>query len=368
MHRDEFFMKRALNLAKKGIGHVEPNPLVGAVIVKDGKIISEGYHMKYGEAHAEVNAIKNAKESVVGTTMYVTLEPCSHHGKTPPCANLLIKHQIKRVVIASLDPNPLVAGKGIQLLKNANIEVNVGLLDDKNKKLNKFFFKHIQHQRPYVIMKTAMTADGKIATIKNESKWISNEKSRLHVHKMRHQMMAIMIGVNTVKYDDPMLSARLLNKNIRQPIRIILDSLLEIDENSKVIQTANQIKTIIFTTVNDELEKTKKLETYGAKVIQTKSHLNEVDLNEVMKKLGQMGINSVLLEGGGSVNYSALRDGIVDEVYCFIAPKIFGGKTAMTPVSGIGVNYVDDAFKLHLQEVKKFDQDVCLIYEVLKRG
>jgi len=367
MQLEKQLMQQALELAKKGIGQVEPNPMVGALIVKDGKIIAEGYHQKFGEAHAEVNAILSAKESVAGSTMYVTLEPCSHHGKTPPCAKMLIEHQIARVVIASLDPNPLVAGRGIQMLKDANIEVSVGLLDEENKQLNKVFFKFIQEQKPYVIMKAAMTVDGKIATIKNESKWVSNDKSRLHIHQMRHQMMGIMVGLNTIKYDDPMLNARISKDYIKQPVRIILDTLLEIDEHAKVVQTANQIPTIIFTTTFEKTEKIKTLTSFGAQVLQANTHLNDVDLNDVLIKLGKMGISSVLLEGGGSVNYSALRDGIVDEVHVFVAPKIFGGKTAMTPVGGQGVEHVDDAFMLNLEDIRKFDQDVYLIYKVIKK-
>jgi diaminohydroxyphosphoribosylaminopyrimidine deaminase / 5-amino-6-(5-phosphoribosylamino)uracil reductase len=366
MSTDRIYMKRALELAKKGTGFVDPNPLVGAVIVKDNKIIGEGYHMKYGGPHAEVNAINHASESVKGATMYVTLEPCAHYGKTPPCASLLIKHELARVVIASLDPNPLVAGRGIQMLKDAHIEVEVGVLDDENKQMNKAFFKFIQSKKPYVIMKTAMTADGKIATVKNESKWISNEHSRQYVHHMRHQMMAIMVGINTIKHDDPMLTSRLSNQNVKQPIRIILDTKLEIDEQTKVIKTAKEIPTILFTTEQNQKDKINQLTNKGVQVFHTKTAYDEVDLNDVMTILGQLNISSVLLEGGSNVNFSALRDGIVDEVYCFIAPKIFGGKFAMTPVGGKGVEHVSDAFSLNLTDVIKFDQDVCLIYDVIK--
>ncbi len=360
-------MKRALLLAEKGKGHVAPNPMVGAVIVKNGMIIGEGYHQRFGEAHAEVNAIKNATGTVKGATMYVTLEPCSHFGKTPPCSQLIIKHDIARVVIASRDPNPLVSGNGIQQLQQAGIEVDIGILDEENKILNKSFFKYIISRKPYVILKTAMTLDGKIATVSNQSKWISNALSRAYVHELRHELQAIMVGVNTVKYDNPSLTTRRTDKqNNHQPIRIIVDSRLSIDKSSHIVQSAKHIPTIILTTEQATKDKIEALETLGVTILTVNTKDNKVNLLEAMNILGLHGISSILLEGGSTLAFSALEEGIVDEVYTFIAPKIFGGKTAPTAVGGTGINRVEDAVQLNLKTIKQFDGDVCLIYDVLK--
>ncbi|MFW6319497.1 MAG: bifunctional diaminohydroxyphosphoribosylaminopyrimidine deaminase/5-amino-6-(5-phosphoribosylamino)uracil reductase RibD, partial [Bacillota bacterium] len=343
------------------------NPMVGAVIVNKGKIIGEGYHQRFGEAHAEVNAIKNATAPVKGATMYVTLEPCSHFGKTPPCSQLIIKHDIARVVIASRDPNPLVSGCGIQQLKQAGIEVEIGILDKENKILNKSFFKYMIDRKPHVILKTAMTLDGKTATISNQSKWISNEFSRAYVHELRHELQAIMVGINTVNYDDPMLTTRRLNEhNNHQPIRIIVDSQLSINIKSYIVQSAKHIPTIILTTNQANKDKIKTLETLGVPILIVGTIDNKVNLLEAMDMLGRRGISSILLEGGSTLAFSALKEGIVDEVYSFIAPKIFGGKTAPTAVGGTGVKRVEDAVNLNLKSIKQFNGDVCLIYDVLK--
>lgn len=364
MHKE--YMMRALELAKQGRGYVNPNPMVGAVIVKNGKIIGEGYHQRFGDKHAEMNAIVNAQDSVQDATMYVTLEPCSHFGKTPPCAKALIDYKIKEVYVASRDPNPLVAGRGIQMLQEAGIIVHVGLLDQENKLLNRVFFKYIQTKKPYVIMKSAMTVDGKTASYAHDSKWITNDASRTYVHQLRQQLSAVMIGVNTVAVDDPMLTVRFCKDCTNQPTRIILDTYGEISLEAKVVQTANEFKTIVATTSHCTNEKIKQLQALGVKVLVTPLLDDNVDLPLLMQMIGADGIDSILLEGGSFVNFSALDGGIVDEVIVFVAPKIIGGQHALTPVGGRGKEKIQDGFMLELQSIKQFGEDVCLTYFVKK--
>lgn len=354
------YMKRAIELAKKGAGWVNPNPMVGAVIVKKGRIIGEGYHEKCGMLHAERNAIANLSESAEGATIYVTLEPCCHYGKTPPCTEAIIENRISRVVIGSRDPNPLVAGKGAEILRQAGIEVVEGLMKEECDQLNDVFFHYITRKMPYVVMKYAMTADGKIATKTGASKWITGEESRTEVQKMRHRYMGIMVGIGTVIADDPMLNVRI--PGLKSPVRIICDSMLRIAMDSKIVQSAGLYKTIIACAVNGE--KTKELEKKGVTVIQCSDGNNRIDLKMLMKLLGEMGIDSILLEGGGTLNYSALRAGIVNEVQMFIAPKVFGGKEAKSPVEGNGIEQVEQASKLKYKSIENIGDDILIRYSV----
>ena len=341
---DEFYMKRALELAVKGIGMVNPNPMVGAVIVKDNKVIGEGFHEKYGHAHAERNAVKNAVEDIEGATVYVTLEPCAHYGKTPPCVDLLIEKKVRKVVIGMLDPNPLVAGKSIKKLKENNIEVKVGVKEKECRKLNEVFIKYITTKKPFVIMKAGISIDGKIATSGGESKWITSERSRLHSHELRNRMSGIMVGINTVLSDDPSLTYRGEHKG-KDPLRIIIDSTLKVPFESKVIKYNNN-NTIVACVENTDLIKKEKLEKMGVKIIETKSKKGKVDLQEVVEKLGKEKIDSILLEGGGTLNFSALKEGIVDKVRFYIAPKIIGGENSKNSVSGQGFYNLDDCVNL----------------------
>jgi len=358
----EKFMKKALKLAEKGAGYTNPNPMVGALIVKDGKIIGEGYHQKYGEAHAEVNALKNATEDVEGATMYVTLEPCSHYGKTPPCAKTIVEHGIGAVVIASEDPNPLVSGGGVKMLKAAGIDVTTGILDAENKVLNEIFFNYIRTKRPFVILKTAMSADGKIATRTNESKWISNEKSRQFVHKLRHRVAAIMVGANTVFHDDPLLTSRVRDQTTQNPIRIILDTDGRTPLTSRLLSD-KAARTIIVTTNKVKAETLKAFKEKGAEVLVTPLKNGNVDLTHLMGTLGEMGIDSILLEGGAYVNDSAMREGLIDKYYSFIAPKLIGGENAPTPIGGIGFAAIEETITLRRIDVRTFDEDLLIIYE-----
>ncbi|MDO5600932.1 MAG: bifunctional diaminohydroxyphosphoribosylaminopyrimidine deaminase/5-amino-6-(5-phosphoribosylamino)uracil reductase RibD [Lachnospiraceae bacterium] len=359
---DEFYMRRAIELAKKGRGWTNPNPMVGAVIVKDGRIIGEGYHKTCGELHAERNAIASLKESAEGATIYVTLEPCCHYGKTPPCTEAILEQKITRVVIGSRDPNPKVAGKGAKILREAGVQVEEDFLREECDALNPVFFHYITTKMPYVVMKYAMTADGKIATKTGASKWITGEESRKRVHEMRHEYMGILAGIGTVLADDPLLNVRLEGK--KSPVRIICDSRLRIPTNSQIMKTAKEYRTILAYT--EETVKEEQLRELGAELLKVPAEKGEVDLKCLMKKLGEMGIDSVLVEGGGTINEKALRKGIVQEVKAFIAPKLFGGKGVKTPVEGIGISEVEQAVRLKLTGISQIGEDVLAEYKVLE--
>src|SRR5665647_71310 len=360
--KDMEYMKMALGFAEKGCGYVNPNPMVGAVIVKDGAIIGSGYHENYGEFHAERNAINSCTAPLDGATMYVTLEPCCHYGKTPPCTDAIVESGIKKVIVGSLDPNSLVAGKGIETLRNNNIEVETGLLNMENQKLNHVFFHYMKTGTPYVVMKYAMTLDGKTATTSGKSKWITGEKAREHVHQSRHKYSGIMVGVNTVIMDNPMLTCRAPRG--RNGTRIVCDTSLRIPFDSKIIQTAREISTFIATS-SLEMNKIAKFSDMGCKVIQVPKKDGFIDLNVLMIKLGEEKIDSILLEGGSTLNFSALENGIVNKVEAYISPKILGGVTANSPIGGIGIENPDNAFKLVRKNMKLFGEDIFLEYEVI---
>jgi diaminohydroxyphosphoribosylaminopyrimidine deaminase/5-amino-6-(5-phosphoribosylamino)uracil reductase len=352
------YMQMALELAELGKGFVNPNPLVGAVIVKDGKVIGKGFHERFGGAHAEVNAFLDASEDVEGADMYVTLEPCSHYGKTPPCALKIIENKIKRVYIAQLDPNPLVNSKGVELLRNAGIDVEYGILEENAKIQNEAFLKYIQTKKPFVAIKYAMTLDGKMATETRDSKWITNEKSRAFVHELRNQYQAILVGVNTIILDDPMLDTR-RDVVSRNPIRVILDPKLEIPLQSKVVQTAKKQQTIIYTSIDINDRRIALLKDLDVIVKQFKSSPN-FDLDELLTDLGNQKIDSVLVEGGSYVHGSFIDQGVVDKAYVFIASKFVGGKNALTPIGGKGVEKMNDAHLLNHIKVHQFDDDIMI--------
>ena len=357
---NEKYMKRAIELALKGRGYVNPNPLVGAVIVKNNKIIGEGWHKKYGCLHAERDAFKNLTENAEGADMYVTLEPCCHYGKQPPCTEAIVEHNIKRVFVGSSDPNPLVAGKGIKYLREHGIEVIENVLKEECDEINKVFFHYIITKTPYVVMKYAMTADGKIACTSGKSKWITGEKARENVQQTRKALSAIMVGIGTVITDNPLLTCR-IEEGVN-PIRIICDSSLKIPLESNIVKTATGVKTII-AYCNENIEKKAELEKAGCKLLKTNSLNGKVDLKELMKALGEIKIDSVLVEGGGELNYSILQNGIVNKLQVYIAPKIFGGKNAKSPVGGEGVLEPDGAFKFCKPKVKFIDNDLLLEFE-----
>ncbi len=362
---DRDYMSRAIELAKHGIGWTSPNPVVGAVIVKDGRIIGEGYHRRCGEPHAERNAIASLKESAAGASLYVTLEPCCHYGRTPPCTEAILEQGIARVVIGSRDPNPEVAGKGAAILRKAGIWVEEDFMREECDRLNSIFFHYITKKTPYVVMKYAMTADGKIATRTGASKWITGDAARAKVQKLRHRCMGIMAGIGTVLADDPMLNVRI--EGGKSPIRIICDSDLRIPSDSQICRTVKEFPTIVACAaarLKDREEEILRLERLGIQVVQTFGGESAVDLKELMGILGNQGIDSILLEGGGTLNDSALQAGIVSEIQAFVAPKLFGGNEAKTPVAGRGVNFPDEAVPLTLEKISQVGEDLLLEYKV----
>ena len=360
---DQNYMLRAIQLAKQGEGWTNPNPMVGAVIVKNGRIIGKGYHKKCGELHAERNAIASLTESAEGATIYVTLEPCCHYGKTPPCTEAIIEQKIKRVVIGSRDPNPKVSGKGIKMLQEAGIEVIEDFMREECDRLNPVFFHYITTKTPYVVMKYAMTLDGKIATKTGESKWITGEAARAEVQHMRHRYMGIMAGIGTVLADDPMLNVRV--EGWKSPIRILCDSGLRIPLDGQIVKSAGKYRTIVAYADSENTEaKRKRLHEMGVETICCPDENNQVDLKKLMKYLGEEGIDSILLEGGGTLNDSALRAGIVQEVQAFIAPKLFGGMNSKTPVEGIGVRFPSEAVKLKCTDICQICEDIRITCQV----
>lgn len=373
---EEKYMRRAIELAKKGSGHVNPNPLVGAVIVRDGKIIGEGYHECYGQLHAERNAIADAKKrgnSLEGSTIYVTLEPCCHYGKTPPCTEAIIEEKIAKVVVGSDDPNPLVSGKGFQMLREKGIEVIPHFLKEECDAINHVFFHYIRTGTPYVAMKYAMTMDGKIACYTGDSKWVTGEESRAHVQTLRNHYKGIMAGIGTVLADDPMFNCRI--EGGRDPIRIIADSHLRIPMDSQLVRTAGQQPLIVACLPDADEEKAAQLQEKGVEVLRipgvttadiTEEQKEVISLPVLMKELGARKIDGILLEGGGQLNESALQAGIVDRIYCYIAPKIFGGAQAKTPVEGQGLTRAADAWQFKRIGMQEFGQDILLEYEKLQ--
>lgn len=364
---EEQFMKRAIELAKQGAGWTAPNPLVGAVVVKNGRVIGEGYHRKYGELHAERNALAACTEDPAGATLYVTLEPCCHYGKTPPCTEIIIEKKIAKVVIGSRDPNPKVAGKGARILREHGIEVVEDYMREACDALNPVFFHYITTKTPYVVLKFAMTLDGKIATRTGASKWITGEAARNHVHQLRGRYAGILAGIGTVLADDPMLNCRI--DGAHQPLRIILDSHLRIPMGSRLVRSAKEYPLLIVCneSTRDREEGTsriQKLEEAGAKVWTLPEKNDHPDLNVLMQRLGEEKIDSVLIEGGGTVNEAALKAHIVHRVYAYIAPKIFGGEDAKTPVEGSGIRLPQECAKLRLAKITVLLNDMLLEYDV----
>ena len=363
MQKKEEYMRRALELARTGEGHTSPNPMVGCVVVKDGRIISEGYHEKYGEFHAERNALTRCTEDTAGADLYVTLEPCCHQGKTPPCTDIIIEKKIARVFVGSMDSNPLVAGKGVQILRDHGIYVETGILDAECRKLNEVFYHYIATKTPFVVMKYAMTLDGKIACATGDSKWVTGEIARTQVHRMRGRYRGIMVGIGTVLADDPMLNCRV--EGGVDPVRIICDSNLRIPTESQIVKTASDIETIVACSQEAleserKQEKIRRLKEAGIQIIGTEG-AHGVNLVELMKKLGGQNIDSILLEGGGTLNASALEDGIVNKVYAYIAGKLIGGMDARSPVEGMGIDRMADAITLQNVEIEKLGDDFCIV-------
>ncbi|MCD6318849.1 bifunctional diaminohydroxyphosphoribosylaminopyrimidine deaminase/5-amino-6-(5-phosphoribosylamino)uracil reductase RibD [Candidatus Aerophobetes bacterium] len=359
----EKWMRLALSLAKKGEGKVSPNPMVGAVLVKDGKLIAKGYHRYFGGPHAEIEALKRAKDKAKGATLYVTLEPCSHYGKTPPCTLAIIKAGVSKVIAATIDPNPLNSGRGIKILREKGIETEVGICEEKAKKLNESFFKFIREKIPFVTVKAGASLDGKIATFTGESKWITGEKSREVAHNLRNKFDAILVGINTVIKDDP----KLLPPSQRKFLRVILDSRLRVPLSSKVLKDQKKAPTLIFTTPKANLKKMRILKNEGIKINVVEKE-EKVPLKKVLSYLGEFGIMSLLVEGGGEVIGSFFEENLVDKIYLFISPRIIGGKNSLSWVGGKGIDSLDKSPKLKISSLKRIDEDIFIEGYILKNG
>lgn len=354
-------MWAALDLARRGRGSTNPNPMVGAVVVRDGKIVGTGYHQAAGTPHAEVAALRKAGEAARGAVLYVNLEPCAHQGRTGPCADAIIRAGICRVVAAMEDPNPLVAGKGFKKLVEAGIRVNRGVLEEKALRLNEVYVKFITTGCPFVIVKTAVTADGKTATRTGRSRWITGEKARGFVHRLRHNSDAIAVGIDTVLRDDPRLTARLEGGGGRDPVRVIVDSRARLPLDARVINSASRAAVLLATTAAAPPDKLRALEEKGVEILQLPEREGRVDLAALMRKLGERGICQLLVEGGGNLNYSLLEAGLVDKLMLFIAPLIVGGRESPTSFEGSGVAGLDQAWRLGDLEIKQYDGDLLLI-------
>jgi diaminohydroxyphosphoribosylaminopyrimidine deaminase / 5-amino-6-(5-phosphoribosylamino)uracil reductase len=342
---DEKYMRMALKLAAKAKGRTSPNPMVGAVVVKNGKIIARGWHHKAGEPHAEAIALEKAGTAAQGATLYVTLEPCSHTDKrTPPCSPLVIQSGVKRAVIAMIDPNPRVSGGGIKTLGKAGLEVVTGVLEAEARKLNEAFVKHITTGMPFVTLKIAQTLDGKVATATGESKWITGEKARQEGHRLRDTNDAILAGINTVLKDDPSLTTRIPEG--RDPVRVIVDSRLRCPVNSRVITQKSSAVTIVATLSDAPKARVKRLQDAGAEVLTVKSAQGRVDLRDLMRKLGGKGIMSVLVEGGPEIHASAIKSGIADKVVLFVAPTLMTGRDSLCAIGGVSPARLGQAIRL----------------------
>lgn len=361
---DRDYMRLALSLAERGRGAVRPNPMVGAVLVKDGRVIGEGWHQHFGGPHAEVNAFASCREDPEGATLYVTLEPCAHYGKTPPCADLIVQKKVARVVAGMVDPNPLVAGKGLAKLRAAGIDVTVGVLEAECRRLNEIFLKFMTERKPFVLYKAAMSLDGKTACYTGASQWISSEISREEVHRLRGEYAGIMTGIGTILADDPRLTARI--EGVPDPVRIIADSRLRIPLSSKVLHEPGQ--TILLATSAAPKEKIAALHEAGADVIIADGLSGEVDLSLAMTGLALRGIDGILLEGGGTLAAAAFAAGIVDKVLFYTAPLVIGGKGAPSPVGGYGAAKIPEAVRLRDMTCEPSGEDLKITAYVDKEA
>jgi len=356
---DTKYMHMALRLAKRAKGLTSPNPMVGAVVVKDDTVISRGYHQRAGSSHAEVLALQKAGTKAKGATLYVTLEPCTHTDKrTPPCAPFIVESGIKRIVVAMIDPNPKVSGKGIEMLLAAGIDVATGICETEARRLNEAFIKHISTGMPFVTLKIAQTLDGKIATASGESKWITGEPARLEGYRLRHENDAVMVGINTILADNPLLTARV--RHGRDPIPVVVDTHLRTPVDARILSRERQVRTIIATVKTAPGRKIRQLKGAGAEVLLVKSSHGRVEMKDLMKKLGALGVMSVLIEGGSKINASALAAGIVDKAILFIAPMFMTGSEALSCIGGPSPRKLYKAIKLDAIRYREVGQDLMI--------
>jgi diaminohydroxyphosphoribosylaminopyrimidine deaminase/5-amino-6-(5-phosphoribosylamino)uracil reductase len=360
MDIDEGFMKQTLRLAKKGLGSTSPNPLVGALVVKDRKIIGSGYHKKAGAPHAEIEALSKAGKRAKGATLYVNLEPCNHYGRTPPCTKAILKSSVKEVVVGMVDPNPHVTGGGCEFLSSHGVKVKCNVLEEECKRLNEVYIKYITKDKPFVILKGALTLDGWIATQTGNSKWITGEKSRKFVHSLRKRVDAILVGVETVIVDNPFLTPYLIGRSTSDPFRVIVDTNLRIPLHSRVFDSPKSGLTIIAVGSNVDSAKRKKIEGLGARVINCQIRNGRIYLADLLDELAKMSISSVLVEGGATLFGSMIREDLVDKYYMFLAPKILGGDDGVPFARGPGCDNIKDCVLLKDLMVRKFDDDIMI--------
>lgn len=357
---DREYMRRALELAATARGRTSPNPMVGAVLVRDGQIVGEGLHAYAGSDHAELVALRDAQGSAQGATLYVSLEPCCHHGRTPPCVERIVAAGIRRVVAACEDPNPAVSGKGFAALRAAGLAVEVGCLAEEATRLNEAFFTAIRLGRPFVLMKVAASLDGKIATRTGESRWITGESARQRVHQIRNAVDGVLVGIGTILRDDPMLTTRLGIEDQRDPARIIVDNLARLPLRAKVINRASTAATYVAVSEMAPRARLEALEREGVQVLVVEGSPRRVSLARLLEQLGKLGLLSVMIEGGAEINASALREGVVDKVLLFLAPRLLGGKATPSAVGGDGVESLAQAVRLQELHLERLDDDVLI--------
>jgi diaminohydroxyphosphoribosylaminopyrimidine deaminase/5-amino-6-(5-phosphoribosylamino)uracil reductase len=353
----EYFMGRAVKLALKAKGKTSPNPMVGALVVRKGRILGQGYHAKAGLAHAEIAALDEAGKKARGATLYVTLEPCVHFGRTPPCVDRIIKSGIKEVIVGMIDPNPRNNGRGVNILRQNKIKVKVGFLEEELKKINEVFIKYITKRTPFVTVKVAQSLDGKIATRTGDSKWITSDKSRALAHRLRQGYDAVMVGVNTVLRDNPRLTAWFSKKH---PLKIIVDSQLSTPEDANIFSRNDRVIIVTLTSRPGQETENRKILGQKAKILEVKEKTGQVNLKGMMKKLAQMEITNILVEGGGTLIGSLFDEGLVDKILFFISPKIIGGKEAISPVMGKGISRIDSAIRLKNIKLRRIEEDILV--------
>ena len=357
---DVAYMRRALDLAARARGRTSPNPMVGAVVVKDGTVVGEGFHAFAGSDHAELEALREAESAAAGATLYANLEPCCHYGRTPPCVDRIIQAGVTRVVAACEDPNPAVSGKGVAALRAGGLVVDVGILQEEATRLNEAFFTYIRSGRPFVILKAAASLDGKIATQTGDSRWITGESARQHVHHLRNEVDAVLVGIGTILRDDPMLTTRLGTSDQRDPTRVVVDNLARLPLRAQVINRASTAPTILAVSQMAPRARLDVLEREGVQVLVVPESPRRVSLGNLMEALGKMGFVSVMIEGGAEINASALQEGIVDKLLLFLAPIIIGGKSTPTAVGGEGIETLRQATRLRNVRIERFGEDILI--------
>jgi len=360
MSTERIFMQRALFLAALGKGRTSPNPMVGAVLVKQGRVLGEGYHRRAGEDHAEVIALREAGDRASGATLYVTLEPCSHYGRTPPCTDQIIQTGIQRVVASMADPNPLVLGGGFERLRQAGIRVETGLMEEASRTLNEAYIKFITTGLPFVILKGATSLDGKIATVTGESRWITGPPARERVHRLRNEVDAVMVGISTILKDDPRLTTRLPCGVGKDPLRIVLDSHAQLPLDARVINPSSSARTLLITSSSSPQEKREDLQKRGVEVwcMELEERSGKIPLRPLLKRLAEWNVMSLMIEGGSELNASALQEGIVDKVVLFLAPRLIGGATALSWIGGAGVRELRESYSLKKVSLERMGDDI----------